>query len=44
MVKHRKKATELERAAYHEAGHVVMAYILIKEHTEKVYTHYDKTV
>lgn len=28
MVKQRKKATELERIAYHEAGHAVMAYIL----------------
>jgi hypothetical protein len=28
MVKRRKKVTELERNAYHEAGHAVMAYIL----------------
>jgi len=28
MAKHRKKATELERTAYHEAGHAVMACIL----------------
>lgn len=28
MVKRRKKVTELERIAYHEAGHVVMAYVL----------------
>jgi ATP-dependent Zn protease len=28
MAKCRKKATELERHAYHEAGHAVMAYIL----------------
>lgn len=28
MAKRRKKATELERHAYHEAGHAVMAYIL----------------
>lgn len=30
MVKRRKNVTELKRTAYHEAGHVVMAYILHK--------------
>ena len=28
MVKRQNKVTELERTAYHEAGHAVMAYIL----------------
>jgi len=28
IVKRRKKVTELERTAYHEAGHAVMAYVL----------------